>query len=273
MLFIFMLKLFLTLCFYWLGAFVYKEFFCQPSTFLLMLLKPVLKFFESKLLLFLVTQCSFQLLLSLHLCSWKGMSFYRKRSRPRENWNLMFELVIFLHEECPASVVLQPVVFIFSSRNVLAVTVGLWESWTRIGWAKIPLTSSLKWSWSIPSIRPSGGTPIPNGSPSPSTSTGRCAGWRQPGARAAASARATSSTTPSVARAAPPGGGATPCSCTATANPCKCGHPIKVMQVIQFNCASAASWVMWISVEFTRSLGVSIFWQAFENVVWYLWKL
>lgn len=37
----------------------------------------------------------------------------------------MFELVIFLHEEYPASVVLQPVVFIFSSRNVLAVTVGL----------------------------------------------------------------------------------------------------------------------------------------------------
>lgn len=44
-----------------------------------------------------LTLHSFQLLLSLHLCSWKGMSFYRKRGCPRETWNFMFELVIFLH--------------------------------------------------------------------------------------------------------------------------------------------------------------------------------
>lgn len=143
--------------------------------------------------------------------------------------------------------VLQPVVFIFSSRNVLAVTVGLWESWIRIGWVKIPLTSFLKWSWLIHSIRPSGGTPTPNGSPSPSTSTERCVGWRQPGARVVGLARATNSTTPSVAHAVRPGEGATPCSCTATANSCKRGHLIKIMQVVQFNSASAASWVMWIS--------------------------
>lgn len=158
----------------------------------------------------------------------------------------------------------------FSSRNVLAVTVALWESWTRIGWVKIPLTSSLKWSWLIPSTRPSGGTPIPNGSPSPSTSTGRCAGWRQPGARAAGLARATNSTTPSVARAVRPGEGATPCSCTATANSCKRGRLIKIMPVVKFNSASAASW---IRVEFSRSAGVPVFWQGFENVIWDLGRL
>lgn len=185
----------------------------------------------------------------------------------------MLELIIFLHEECPAFMVLQPVAFIFSSRNVLAVTVGLWESWTRIGWVKIPLTSFLKWSWLIPSIRPSGGTPTPNGSPSLSTSTERCVGWRQPGARAVGLARATNSTTPLVARAVRPGEGATPCSCTATANSCKRGHLIKIMQVVQFNSASAASWVMWISIQFSRSPGVPLFWQAFENVIWYLWRL
>lgn len=226
---------------------------------------------ESKqvLVFFFVTQHSFQLLLFLHLCNWKGMSFYRKRGSLGENWNFMFELVIFLHEECAVSMVLQPFAFIFSSRNVLAVTVGLWESWTRIGWVKIPLTSFLKWFWLIPSIRPSGGTPIPNGSPSPSTSTERCAGWRQQGARAVGLARATNSTTPSVARAVQPGEGATPCSCTATANSCKRGHLIKLVQVVKFNSASAASWVIWISVEFSRSSDVSIFWQAFENVIWY----
>lgn len=198
------------------------------------------------------------------------MSFYRKRGCSRENWNFMFELVIFLHEDCPAPMVLQPVAFIFSSRNVLAVTVGLWESWTRTGWVKIPLTSSLKWSWSIPSTRPSGGTPTPNGSPSPSTSTGRCAGWRRPGARAAGWARATSSTTPSAARAAPPGEGATPCSCTATASACKRARLIKIVQVVTFNHASAASW---ISVRFSRTSGVPVFWQAFKSVIWYLWRL
>lgn len=122
-----------------------------------------------------------------------------------------------------------------SSRSVLAGTVGLWESWTPIGWVKIPLTSFSRWSWSIPSTRPSAATPTRSGSPGPSTSTERCVGWRQPGGRAAVWARATNSITPLVARVALPGEGATPCSCTATASSCQHSSLIKLTCVVEFN--------------------------------------
>lgn len=109
-----MLKLFLTPCIYWLGASVYTEFFLLWTKHLPGRgpKKPV-SCRNPESLFFLVTQHSFQLLLFLHLCSWKGMSFYRKRSCPRANWNFMFELVILLHDECPASMVLQAVAFFF----------------------------------------------------------------------------------------------------------------------------------------------------------------
>lgn len=125
--------------------------------------------------------------------------------------------------------------FNFSARNVLAVTVGLWESWTHIGLVKIPLTSFSKWSWLIPSIRPSGATLIPSGSPSLSTSTERCVGWRPLGGRVVVLARATNSTTPLVAHVVLPGEDAIPCSCTVTVNSCKCNDLIKLMQVVEFN--------------------------------------
>lgn len=123
----------------------------------------------------------------------------------------------------------------FSSRSVLAVTVELWESWTPIGWVRIPLTSFSRWSWSIPSTRPSAATPIPSGSPSPFTSTERCVAWRQLGGRAEALARATNSTTPLVAHVVLPGEGAIPCSCTATANSCKHSSLIKLTWVVELN--------------------------------------
>lgn len=117
---------------------------------------------------------------------------------------------------------------------MLAVIVGLWESWTRIGSVKIPLTSFLKWSWLIPSIRPSGATLIPSGSPSPSTSTERCVGWRRLGGRVVVLARATNSTTLLVAHVVLPGEDAIPCSCTVTVNSCECNDLIKLMRVVEF---------------------------------------
>lgn len=124
---------------------------------------------------------------------------------------------------------------LFSSRSVLAVTVGLWESWTPTGWVKIPLTSFSRWSSSIPSTRPSGATRTPSGSPSPFTSTERCVGWRQPGGRAVVLARATNSIIPLVAHAVLPGEGVIPCSCTATANSCKHSSLIKLMWAVELN--------------------------------------
>lgn len=101
-------------------------------------------------------------------------------------------------------------------RSELAVTAGPWGSSTPTGWAKTPPTSSSRWFWSTRSTKPSGATQTPSGSRSLCTSTERCAAWRLQERRAAAWARATSSTWPSEAPVAPPGRGATPCSCTAT---------------------------------------------------------
>lgn len=100
-------------------------------------------------------------------------------------------------------------------RSVPAVTAEASECSTPTGWARTPPTSSSRWSWSTPSTRPSDATPTPSGSQRRCTSTGRCAAWPLQERRAAAWARATSSTWPSAAPAAPPGRGATPCSCTA----------------------------------------------------------
>lgn len=106
---------------------------------------------------------------------------------------------------------------LFLSRSVLAVIAEASGCWTLTGWVKTPHTNSSRWSWSTPSTRPSGATQTPNGSPRQCTSTGRCAASRQRARRAAAWARATSSTTPLEVLAAQPGEGTTPCSCTATA--------------------------------------------------------
>lgn len=110
--------------------------------------------------------------------------------------------------------------FFFYGRSVLVVTVEPWEFSTPTGWVKTPPTSFSRWFWSTPSTKPSGVTQTPNGSQSLCTSTERCAGWHPRERRAAAWARATSSTWPSEAPAALPGRGATPCSCTATVRAC-----------------------------------------------------
>ena len=103
-------------------------------------------------------------------------------------------------------------------RSVLDTTVGPRGSWIPTGLVKILRTNSLRLSSLIHSIKLSEETLAPSGSPNQSTSTGKCGGWHLQAERAAAWARATSSTTLLVALAGQRGEGAILSSSTATAN-------------------------------------------------------
>lgn len=105
-----------------------------------------------------------------------------------------------------------------SPKNELGTTVELWEFWILTGLVKIPRTNSLRLSSLIHSIKPSEEILTPSGSPSRSTSTGKCVGWHLQAARVVALERVTSSTTLLVVLAVQPGEGAIPSSCTVTAN-------------------------------------------------------
>lgn len=213
---------------------------CQPNAFLITFCKTcITKVFSIFLNTNFFGQYFFLMFLQLEVVQFGG------KRRGRFTWGKLkiltptkFEvwvthllprvMQVLLLSCVPASMFSSSLMWIFPSRSVLAVTAGLWECWTPTGWERIPHTSFSKWSWSTPSTRPSGATPTRSGSPSLSTSTGRCVAWRPPGGRAAVWARATNSITPSVARAALPGSDATPCSCTATASSCKHRDLIKL---------------------------------------------
>ena len=81
----------------------------------------------------------------------------------------------------------------------LRATVGPWGPWIPIGMVKMLHRNSLRLSSLIHSIKPSEETLAPSGWPNQSSSTRRCGGWRLQAERAAAWARATSSTALSVA--------------------------------------------------------------------------
>lgn len=110
--------------------------------------------------------------------------------------------------------------FSFLFRSVLGVTAVVSVCWAPTGWVKTPHTNFSRWSWSTSSTRPSDATQTHNGSQRLCTSTGKCVASRQPARRAVVWARATSSTLPSAVLAVRPGGDATLCSCTVTANMC-----------------------------------------------------
>lgn len=146
---------------------------------------------------------------------------------------------------------------------MLAVTAVPCECSTLTGWARTPPTSFSRWSWSIPSTRPSDATQTPSGSQERCTSTERCVAWHRRVRRAAAWVRATSSTWPLEAPAMQPGRGATPCSCTATVRACQpCLYIYKNKQLflwgwsVSFHCV-CRTWARSLLMLFQRVITTS----------------
>ena len=104
---------------------------------------------------------------------------------------------------------------LFCSRSVLAVAVEVCVSWAPTGCVRTPPTSSLRWSWSTPSTKPSVVTPRPTGSADQCTSTVRCAALPRLVAALVVLARVICSTKQLVARVVPTGREGIPSVCVA----------------------------------------------------------